>query len=414
MSKRELTADKYSIVQGLLAAPLYAIGELYAKAIGASGEERIHLLRSAVQRFNKIIAFLMVLWLFLLLRTKAEWNFREASIAGLFLLFGSILIPHAKDFYSECLWTLLCVHIVTMLSHFGERPLENVDERVSILFALLVSLAISLNPLLLAVFGLLLLQLTSRRLWAMSPGTKRNILPAVLKADVVLLCISLPVGASLCVFENWIRRGSLWDFGYPGEGFSTPFLTGFIGQLVSPARGVVFFMPTFLCGLIVALKFRGSLDPMLRRLVTTSLLFCGFLLLAYSKWHAWHGAWHWGPRFLLPLSVFGCLYFALLVKLWLHDDPWKSVFLILTALVSFMVYKVGVSIGQGPLIACLEAHSNASHCYWRWHFTPLASWFNASDVFSMLTDRSTAVEIIGGLLALPLLWRAPSSSFAQA
>ena len=98
MSKGELTADKYSIVQPLCAVPLYTVGVLHAKVAGAVDEERIHLVGRTVQRFNKIIAFFVVLWLFLILRTTAGWDYRAASIAGLFLLFGTILIPHAQRF----------------------------------------------------------------------------------------------------------------------------------------------------------------------------------------------------------------------------------------------------------------------------------------------------------------------------
>jgi len=144
-------------------------------------------------------------------------------------------------------------------------------------------------------------------------------------------------------------------------------------------------------------------------LVKLSLLYCCILVLAYSKWHAWHGAWYWGPRFLLPLSVFGSLYFALLTKFWICGKAWNKIVLLFFAVVSFMIYKVGVGVGQGPLIACLEASSNSENCYWQWGFTPFSSWVNMNDFVLMLSDRSTVVELASALLAVLLLCFAPGS-----
>jgi hypothetical protein len=229
-----------------------------------------------VKRFNKVMAFCMALWMFYMLRNQAGWCCRPASIAIFFLLFGSILIPHAKDFYSECLWTLLCVVALTLLSHLRDRCLVDVSGRIACLFVGMLSLAVPLNPLLLIVFTLLLFSLALPRLISRHSGDNGSGMSGLFKADIVLLAISLPLGASLCLFENWLRRGNVLNFGYPGEGFSTPFLTGFTGQLISPTRGIVFYMPAFFCGFVLLAKHRADLTDFMRSFVINSMFFSFF------------------------------------------------------------------------------------------------------------------------------------------
>jgi hypothetical protein len=404
MSEGRLTDDKYSIVQPLFAAPCYAAGRLAAAAVGAPPERRAEIVRRVVKRFNKMVAFALVVWLVAFLRRRAQWPFRHAAAAGLFLLFGSLLIPNAKDFYSECLWTLLCALALTQAARIEDRPFRELPAGSALLFVAAIALSVPLNPILAPVFALTAGTVALGRAWGARPRSLRAAARAAWRPDLLLTAAALLLGTGLCLGENMLRRGAALDFGYPGEGFSTPLWRGLWGQIASPARGILFFAPTFFCGLFLLGGARRRLAPTARRLVVWSLVFCGFLLLAYSKWHAWHGAWYWGPRFLLPLSVFGSLYYVLLFRDAAGRGAWTFAALVALGVASFMIYKTGVAIGQGPLIECLRQHPAGDFCFWRWKFLPFASWADPAHLLDMLGHRSTAVELVVAAAAAAL-WR---------
>ncbi len=98
---------------------------------------------------------------------------------------------------------------------------------------------------------------------------------------------------------NVARFGSPLETGYGREvGFwSSPWLEGLLGQLISPGRGLLLYFPA------VLLAAAGT-PALLRRAPWVALLGWGGLLTmlgVYCRWHAWEGGWCWGPRFLVPV-----------------------------------------------------------------------------------------------------------------
>jgi hypothetical protein len=237
------------------------------------------------------------------------------------------------------------------------------------------ALAIPLNPLLAPV--LLLTALALRLAFIPSKGNSAA-------RGVAAVAIGCAVGTSMAFLENVLRRGAALNFGYVGEGFTAPFLEGLVGQLISPARGAVFYLPMFFVGFFLVV--RGA-TPEVRRFARAGTVFGVLLVLAYAKWHAWHGATYWGPRFLLPLSVLGVAFFALAWR----ELPGRAVRagLAAVALFSYAAYKAGVGIGVTPSLAC---ELPGDGCYWEWARLPLASWWDRREIASMLSHRSTAVE----------------------
>jgi hypothetical protein len=205
---------------------------------------------------------------------------------------------------------------------------------------------------------------------------------------VLLTASGVVLGLGLAFSENFLRRGALLDFDYAGEGFTAPFFEGFIGQLFSPARGALFYLPLFFVGFVLAAR-RGR--PDVRRFAFAGTGFGVLLVLAYAKWHAWHGMTYWGPRFLLPLSVFGAAFFALAWREF--SGPAARAALVALVALSYAAYKVGVGVGVVPLRACLLPDAARLSCYWDRARLPLASWLSARDLASMFSHRSTAVEL---------------------
>jgi hypothetical protein len=128
------------------------------------------------------------------------------------------------------------------------------------------------------------------------------------------LLIPVFICAALIALYNMLRFGSLTSTGYhfaAGEGFTRPFLEGFLGQLISPYRGLLWYNPVLL------LAIPGWL--MLRRARPAAAWLVFALVLAsvgaFSTWWSWEGGIAWGARFTLTITPLVAVCLAPLVAL---------------------------------------------------------------------------------------------------
>lgn len=415
MENHRLTGDKYSLVQPLAAIPLFVAGDVYVKISRlwspsgtADSDPALRQLKilSVVRRFNKVVILLIAIWFYSFLRNRLSWSFQAASSSTIFLLFGSMLIPHAKDFYSECLWTGLSIASLFLLSEMRDKPFSQIPRTNWLAFLLITALLIPLNPSLIVVFaGISLLIVLGNLIRIRKQG--RASLSSFLAPQPAFIISAVMLGSAICFAENYLRRGSLFDFGYGDQGFTGSFITGAVGNLFSPARGIVYFIPTFFLGFYLVLKERTlKLNADVSAFLKYSLIYSVLLFILFSKWWVWWNGWYWGPRFFLPLSVFGCLYFLILFKeLWPRASKLARVVLVMPGVLSVLVYKVGAAVNQEHLLALLRRNPEAEPaCYWEWRFSPFSSYFDVADLKSMLMHRSTAVEIIGLMILALIYW----------
>jgi hypothetical protein len=115
------------------------------------------------------------------------------------------------------------------------------------------------------------------------------------------IAIPLVVGG---IAYNEIFSGHLFDTGYGGVGqvagfFSFPLLPGLLGNLFSPSKGLVVFMPWVLVALAAPWSTGRSLKC---RLLCASLIL-GLLLylLLYSKYYQWPAGYCYGPRYMVDV-----------------------------------------------------------------------------------------------------------------
>lgn len=111
-------------------------------------------------------------------------------------------------------------------------------------------------------------------------------------------CAALPLLAAvaLTVAYNYARFRTLLTFPLePSEQFNTPLLTGFTGLLLSPGKGIFWYMPVLWLALLGGGAWRGP-----RR--ADLLLALGSLLATvtlYALWFDWAGGRAWGPRMII-------------------------------------------------------------------------------------------------------------------
>ena len=119
---------------------------------------------------------------------------------------------------------------------------------------------------------------------------------------------------AILLWHNALRFGDPLQFGYTGEGFTTPPWEGAVGLLFSPGKSVFLYAPPLLLSVALWPRFRR----MAPALADVLALAWGTALLFYGAWWAWHGGWSWGPRLLVPLMPLSCLPLAALPD----SRPW--------------------------------------------------------------------------------------------
>jgi hypothetical protein len=409
MEERRLDGGRFSLIQPILAIPLYVAGD-YAFRLRTNldpqseryQEKRTLTIRKYVGRFNKFVVFLICLWFYFTLIRLFHFTPRQSAGATIFLLFGSMLIPNGKDFYSECLWTLLSL---IALSYLAEHSFSSESKPGGLCpypFMLSTALLIGLNPVMGVVFaGLFCFVFLQRMVRSSGAGAGLSLKRSIVSPLIIMIGFTVCLGFGLQFFENYLRRGDLLNYGYGGGSFSwlsKNFVIALIGQFVSPSRGILFFMPTVFLGFAFLGSTEKKQEEKGRELIRLSLLYSLIVVVFYSGWYAWHGASYWGPRFLLPLSIFGTLFFVVYVKNhWSKVGIWVRSGLIFLGFMSVVMYEIGAAIAHKYLRRCLDNATDPEMCYWNLENFLFSSLGRVADLQRIVTHRSILVGLIGCL-----------------
>jgi len=265
---------------------------------------------------NPLITALTGTLVFLYVR-RLGYGRSTAVVTALVFGLGTMAWPYTKYFFSEPLSGLcLLAAAYFLLPGASGRPSNRSLPRIA-LCGFFLGLAVATrfaNAALVPIYLIALLgyhlraQGISRRSFALSRLLSARVLQRLLAFGVPLL-----VWAVIICTYNYVRFASLFTTGYlPEESFSAPWLTGILGLLLSPGRGILFFCPVLAACLLAAPPFlrRDRLEAVLVFLVSA----CYVLL--YGKWFMWHGGYAWGPRFLVPIIPLLCLTLAPLIDGW--------------------------------------------------------------------------------------------------
>jgi hypothetical protein len=260
--------------------------------------------------------------------------------------------PYSKYFFSEPLSGLcLLAAAYFLLTEASGSPGSRSLARTA-LSGFFLGLAVATrfaNAVLVPIYLIPLLGQHARaqRVSGRSFSASRCVLLRALQ-EVVAFGVPLLVWAVLICGYNYVRFANPFTTGYlPEESFSAPWLTGILGLLVSPGRGLVFFCPVLvLCLLTSTVFFR-------RHRVEAALVFLvsACYVLLYGKWFMWHGGYAWGPRFLVPILPLLCLTLAPLLESWRGVRRWvfRALFA-LSAAIQLLASSVDFSLHQAALL----------------------------------------------------------------
>ncbi|MFA6448006.1 MAG: glycosyltransferase family 39 protein [bacterium] len=312
------TFSKYGPAGSALAIPLYAVSRIVEKVSGISmsGGFITSFFNSAVSGAEIALFFLALV--------RFGLAPAGALLAALLMAFASPVWPYSRTFFAEPLSGFAFVGVMFCLV----TPTEKWTSRLSLAAGAFFTLGflsrfetVFLGPVFLALL-----------LFRHRGAFVRN---------TVLFGIAPFLGCVLLGVYNYYRFGNPLSFGY-NETFSTALFTGFIGLLVSPGKGIVFFFPLFVAAVAAwALFYRRNMW-----LMASAALVPGALLLIVSRWNLWGGDLSWGPRYLIPTIPWMFLPIALLIGdiVAKRARPAAGGALIFIAVVSVLVQLIGMSV----------------------------------------------------------------------
>lgn len=285
--------SKKGLGVSLLALPLFALRQLWP----AVGAVQVALL------LNSFLTAATV-YLFYRLTVALHFSTTTAAIGALTLGLATPLWPYARTLFSESLAAFGLA--LALLGAVGYRQAAQERPAATRLFwssgglAILV-LARSANALLVVPFLLYIGYVSWHKRWSNRP---------FLLSYRGWFALGLPLGGAvlLTVLYNYARFHTWLTFPQaPFETFSTPLFTGLTGLLISPGKGVLWYMPVviFLFFGLPAWRKGGRLPEyaLAAALMVITLLF-------YAKWYDWTGGRAWGPRLLVmttPALLVLCL-----------------------------------------------------------------------------------------------------------
>jgi hypothetical protein len=280
------TYSKYGLGQSLAAAPLYLAGIIWRALTGIP-----YAPRDAALLLNGFLTAGTAGLLFLLAR-RLGFAGKVATILALAFAFCTPAWAYTHTFFSEALVTFCLTGAALASVRFTQMGQARWLALVAGALALAVFTRINAVA---ALPGFALYLVLTWRAHCVSLRTS--------SCQTLVFVGILGTGVGLVLGYNLVRFGAPLDFGYRTANWQTPFLVGLYGLTLSPGKGLLWYAPPVLLGLI-------GFPAFARRLPREAVL-CGAVVIGYLLVHAsytyWEGGWCWGPRLVLPALPFALL-----------------------------------------------------------------------------------------------------------
>ena len=309
----------FGVGQALLAVPLYWTGRLLGELFPAVEERHAATRWYGVER-SEYFPHLLVGWRNALLTALTGWlvvrvarrllvSRRWAWVAGLSYGLCTFAWPQARSTLSDVQATFFLFYAFALCLRLREafdrmrlpsrRDLFGLGACLSLAFLTRVLTAPAIAALL--ALALWTAVAGARRLAREEPVPLRDLLKRSLWAVV-------PGLAGLAVFlgSNAIRFGDPFESGYgsavfSGTFFAYPLHWGLAGLLLAPGKGLLWLAPAVV---LVPLGLSRAWKQGSRPVVCTLLGVALAVFLPPALTLTWHGAWTYGPRYVLPALPF--------------------------------------------------------------------------------------------------------------
>ncbi len=263
--------SKYGIGHSFLAVPPLAIAYIVNKKTGIRCEAALYTLMFVIN--GALFLALLAFYLAHFYPARSVWL--TVLIAGL----ATTWWPYTKLDFSEPL-VLTIVFLGFVLMRFG-YPFWGM---------LIAAFTLAIRADSIAVVGPL-------AIWYLLQNRSVR--------ACVRMAIAVAPSIALVMLANYVRYRSLFDRGYAGERFSSSFLVGVYGILLSAGKSIFLFSPPLLLGVLGWKAFAARAQ--LRSDAWLFLGICATQVLLFAKWWDWSGDDAWGVRFLIPGVLLMCI-----------------------------------------------------------------------------------------------------------
>ena len=274
----------YGLGPSFFAIPFYFAGKVVSSFVKAM--EPIEITRGTCSILNSFVTALTCVVLFNLLRAFSI-SFRTTFLTAVLYGFGSLAWPYSKYFFPQALAGLCLLGGVSSLIQFNLKEDRTWVYKAGFCAGLLIFTRFE---------GILFLPLGAGYILAGRQSAKA--MQGKKFLNLITFSIFPFIFILFSLIYNYIKTGVYLN---PGgsycnvSDFSTPLLIGLYGNILSPGKGLVFYMPVILLSIAGLRFFRYK-----REAVFISLIAFVYLLF-YSKWWDWSGDWAWGPRLVVML-----------------------------------------------------------------------------------------------------------------
>jgi len=129
-------------------------------------------------------------------------------------------------------------------------------------------------------------------------------------------------GTYMTIFQNWATSNFE---GLPkGFPFSVPFRDGLVLQVVSPGKGVLFYEPLLVAGIVFGLAPWSRSTPRTRALVLAGMVATLGTIVGLARFYYWDSEPNWGPRYLASTAFLAELPLAAWVVSQLPRGAWRT------------------------------------------------------------------------------------------
>ena len=293
----------YEPAQMVAAIPLY----LWGRALGAAAQ--------GVMVFNAIVTAAAAALLFLCF-LELEYGRRTATLGSLVFAFATLAWPYSRTFFREPLTMLAYLLTVYGLLRYrgfryGAAPVQPTARRYRwlVLTGFALGLALITKQTSVALVPSLLVLAVAyewRRPITAHEGSRGRVALRMAAAMLAPLALMLLLGRLYQVITlggvEVFARNIVEYTTNPQLSQTVParMMRAFLGITVSPYKGLFWYSPVLILGLVGAFPFtrRHRWEGL------SFLLLIALHLLGYSRYNYWSAGVAWGMRYLLPVVPF--------------------------------------------------------------------------------------------------------------
>jgi hypothetical protein len=291
---------------------------------------------------------------------------------------GTIAFPYATLFFSHAPAALFCFLSFYVLFYTIRNPQSAI--RNIIVAGLFAGYAlITEYPVGIIVIGLIIYLYSQRKKFS----------------EVILFILPMVACLSVLLLINYLQFGTPFALGYHYEqipmfrtgmsrgfmGITYPSLNAIIGTTVHPFRGLFFWSPVLILGLI-GFYFMAKDTRYRKEFWLLLYIVLAFFLFNFS-YYTWWGGWATGPRHIIPMLPFLCIPMIYLFS------RWKKVSIGLTFISIILVFIATAADPQMP--------ENILYPLWHFAIPKLVQGYptlNLGNMLFGLTGLSSLIPLI--------------------